>query len=80
MNPMGPHLNYGRENSGILKEGNVVTWEPGIGMKKTKAHKNRFGMAHMEDMVLVSSNSRALGDMELEFTIVLRIQKVSPRS
>jgi len=65
--PYGPHLAYGPENAGKLKNGNVVTWEPGIGLKETDGPKNRFGMAHMEDMVLVGSNSNALGDLDLEF-------------
>jgi Xaa-Pro aminopeptidase len=65
--PYGPHLAFGSENAGRLKEGNVVTWEPGIGFKETQGPKNRFGMAHMEDMVLVGKDSRALGDFDLEY-------------
>lgn len=65
--PYGPHLSYGTENAGRLNEGNVVTWEPGIGFKETLGPKNRFGMAHMEDMVLVGGNSRVLGDFDLEY-------------
>ena len=65
--PYGPHLAYGAENKGKLQSGNVVTWEPGIGFKESPGPKNRFGMAHMEDMVLVGTNSRVLGDFDLEY-------------
>jgi Xaa-Pro aminopeptidase len=65
--PFGPHLAYGEENSGALREGNVVTWEPGIGIPNNKLPKNRFGMAHMEDMVLVGTNPKMLGNVDLEF-------------
>ena len=67
--PFGPALAYGRENAKKLKEGNVVTWEPGTGLSKNKdkLHKNRFGMAHVEDMVLVGSPSKLLGSMKLEY-------------
>jgi Xaa-Pro aminopeptidase len=65
--PYEPHLAYGKENASKLKEGNVVTWEPGIGIKKNSMPKNRFGMAHMEDMVLVGPNSKALGDFRLDY-------------
>jgi Xaa-Pro aminopeptidase len=66
--PFGPALAYGKENSGLLQEGNVVTWEPGIGLVKNrdKLNVNRFGMSHMEDMVLVGSPSRVLGNFKLE--------------
>ena len=65
--PYGPHLAYGTENAGKLRTGNVVTWEPGVGFKETLGPKNRFGMAHMEDMVLVGLNSQMLGDFDLEY-------------
>jgi Xaa-Pro aminopeptidase len=65
--PFGPHLAYGEENSGSLQDGNVVTWEPGIGIPKNGLPKNRFGMAHMEDMVLVGDNPKMLGNLPLEF-------------
>jgi Xaa-Pro aminopeptidase len=65
--PYGPHLNFGEENSSLkLKTGNVVTWEPGIGLD-SKQPRNRFGMAHMEDMILVGSSPRALGDFDLQY-------------
>ena len=66
--PYGPHLNFGEENSSRLKAGNVVTWEPGIGIDP-KLPKNRFGMAHMEDMVLVGNYSRMLGDFEMQYLV-----------
>jgi Xaa-Pro aminopeptidase len=66
--PYGPHLAYGEENSAALKTGNVVTWEPGIGLKDDKLPKNRYGMEHMEDMVLVGETSKMLGNLELEFS------------
>jgi Xaa-Pro aminopeptidase len=67
--PFGPALAYGEENSTPLRTGNVVTWEPGLGLTKNrdKLHKNRYGMIHMEDMVLVGSSSRMLGNFKLEF-------------
>ena len=65
--PYGPALAYGKENSGELREGNVVTWEPGIGIPSNRMHERRFGMAHMEDMILVGGNSKALGNLELEY-------------
>jgi Xaa-Pro aminopeptidase len=65
----GPALAYGEENSAPLQTGNVVTWEPGIGLVKNrdKLYKNRYGMIHMEDMVLVGSPSKMLGNFKLEF-------------
>ncbi|HKW03895.1 MAG TPA: M24 family metallopeptidase [Nitrososphaerales archaeon] len=67
--PYGPHLNYGKENEAKLETGNVVTWEPGIGEKDIKRPINRFGLAHMEDMVLVKSggNSKMLGNLDLKY-------------
>jgi Xaa-Pro aminopeptidase len=67
--PYGPHLNYGEENEAKLEAGNVVTWEPGIGKKDIKSPINRFGMSHMEDMVLVRSggNSKMLGNLDLKY-------------
>jgi len=66
--PYGPHLNFGKENSVRLRKGNVVTWEPGIGFPGRKLPKNRFGMAHMEDMVYVSSSGpRVLGKLALRY-------------
>jgi len=67
--PFGPALAYGEENSAPLQTGNVVTWEPGIGLVKNrdKLYKNRYGMIHMEDMVLVDSPSKMLGNFKLEF-------------
>lgn len=66
--PYGPALAYGKESSGLLKDGNVVTWEPGIGLVKNrgKLNVNRFGMSHMEDMVLVGNPSKVLGNFKLE--------------
>jgi Xaa-Pro aminopeptidase len=68
--PFGPALAYGEENSAPLQPGNVVTWEPGMGLAKNrdKLYKNRYGMIHMEDMVLVGAPSRALGNFKLEFS------------
>jgi Xaa-Pro aminopeptidase len=68
--PFGPALAYGKENSEQLQKGNVVTWEPGIGLVKNKGkmYKNRFGMAHMEDMVLVDNLSKTLGNFKLELS------------
>jgi len=68
--PFGPALAYGEENSGQLQNGHVVTWEPGIGLAKNKdkLYRNRFGMAHMEDMVLVGNPSKTLGNLKLEFS------------
>ena len=68
--PFGPALAFGKENSATLQPGNVVTWEPGIGLAKNrdKLYKNRYGMIHMEDMILVGSPSRALGNFPLEFS------------
>jgi len=67
--PYGPHLAYGEENSTLLSKGNVVTWEPGIGLPNNNLPKNRFGLAHMEDMVYVDSgsNSRVLGHVPLQY-------------
>jgi Xaa-Pro aminopeptidase len=67
--PFGPELAYGEENSIQLKPGNVVTWEPGIGLSKNdkRMYRNRFGMAHLEDMVLVGTPSKVLGDLKLEY-------------
>jgi Xaa-Pro aminopeptidase len=65
--PYEPHLAYGKENNLKLKSGNVLTWEPGIGFKETRGSKNRFGMAHVEDMVRVSDDSRFLGNFDLQF-------------
>ncbi len=68
--PFGPALAYGEENSAALQTGNVVTWEPGIGLEKNrdKLYKNRYGMIHMEDMVLVGSPSKMLGNFKLDFS------------
>ncbi len=68
--PFGPALAYGEENSAQLRKDNVVTWEPGIGLVKNRGrlYKNRFGMAHMEDMVLVGNPSKVLGNFKLEFS------------
>jgi Xaa-Pro aminopeptidase len=66
--PYGPHLAYGKENAGKLRTDNVVTWEPGIGFPGEEQPKNRFGMAHMEDMVHVkASDSKMLGNFSLEY-------------
>jgi len=59
--PYGPHSNFGEENSLKLKAANVVTWEPGIGLEPNQS-KNRFGIAHMEDIVIVGNYCRVLGD------------------
>ena len=64
--PYQPDLAYGEENRVALKEGNVVTWEPGIGLKDSKLAPIRFGLAHMEDMVLVGQDSKMLGNVPLE--------------
>jgi Xaa-Pro aminopeptidase len=64
--PYQPDLAYGEENRGALREGNVVTWEPGIGLKDSKLAPVRFGLAHMEDMVLVGQDSKMLGNVPLE--------------
>jgi Xaa-Pro aminopeptidase len=68
--PFGPALAYGEENLAPLQSGNVVTWEPGIGLAKNRdrLYKNRYGMIHMEDMVLVGSPSKMLGNFKLEFS------------
>lgn len=65
----GPALAYGEENSGELCKGNIVTWEPGLGLPKyrTRLGENRYGMIHMEDMVLVGNPSRMLGNFKLDF-------------
>jgi Xaa-Pro aminopeptidase len=66
--PYGPHLAYGKENAGKLRKGNLVTWEPGIGFPSEDQPEKRFGMAHMEDMVVVGDHdSRMLGSLPLEF-------------
>ena len=66
--PYVPHLNLGEENSARLSKGNVVTWEPGIGFGGSNLPKNRFGMAHMEDMVHVgSSRSEVLGKFDMQY-------------
>ena len=69
--PYGPHLNFGSENERKLRKGNVVTWEPGIGLPGSGIKglaKNRFGMAHMEDMVFVgSSGPKVLGSFDLRY-------------
>jgi Xaa-Pro aminopeptidase len=67
--PYGPHLAYGKENASKLRKGNLVTWEPGIGFPSEEQQpKNRFGMAHMEDMVQVADrDSRMLGNFPLEY-------------
>ncbi|MDG7002280.1 MAG: M24 family metallopeptidase [Nitrososphaerota archaeon] len=65
--PYGPSLAFGDENSGDLRKGSVVTWEPGIGIPTNHLHEKRFGMAHMEDMVLVGESSKMLGNLELEY-------------
>ena len=66
--PYGPHLAYGKENAGKLRTDNVVTWEPGIGLASEAEPKNRFGMAHMEDMVHVKGgDSQMLGNFPLEY-------------
>jgi Xaa-Pro aminopeptidase len=64
--PYQPDLAYGAENGVPLREGNVVTWEPGIGLKDPKLAPVRFGLAHMEDMVLVGQDSKMLGNVPLE--------------
>ena len=66
--PYGPHLAYGKENAGKLRKGNLVTWEPGIGFPSEEQPEKRFGMAHMEDMVVVGDHdSRMLGSLPLEY-------------
>lgn len=64
--PYRPDLAYGEENSVPLKERNIVTWEPGIGLKGLRT-PIRYGLAHMEDMVLVGGQSTMLGNLPLEF-------------
>jgi Xaa-Pro aminopeptidase len=65
--PYQPDLAYGDENNVPLNEGNVVTWEPGIGLKDPNLLPVRFGLAHMEDMVLVGGDPKMLGNVPLEF-------------
>jgi Xaa-Pro aminopeptidase len=65
--PYEPNLAYGEENNKPLHQGNVVTWEPGIGLRKPKLATVRFGLAHMEDMVLVRGDSKMIGNVPLEF-------------
>ena len=65
--PYEPNLAYGEENNTALREGNIVTWEPGIGLRNPKLAPVRFGLAHMEDMVLVSGDSKMIGQVPLEF-------------
>jgi Xaa-Pro aminopeptidase len=65
--PYEPNLAYGEENNKPLQEQNVVTWEPGIGLDNPELAPVRFGLAHMEDMVLVGGNSKMLGNVPLKF-------------
>lgn len=65
--PYQPDLAYGEENRIPLQDRNVVTWEPGIGPKDENSGRVRSGLAHLEDMVLVSSDSTMLGNVPLEF-------------
>jgi Xaa-Pro aminopeptidase len=65
--PYEPNLAYGEENNKPLQERNVVTWEPGVGLNNPELAPVRFGLAHMEDMVLVGANSKMLGNVPLKF-------------
>jgi Xaa-Pro aminopeptidase len=68
--PYGPNLAYGKENSMKLRNRNVVTWEPGIGFgnsENSKPNYDDYGMAHVEDMVLVGERSRILGGFEQDY-------------
>lgn len=63
--PYGPNLSEGKENERMLDSGNVVTWEPGIGLGKYGKNK-RFGIVHIEDMVLIAQNPILLGNKPFE--------------
>jgi Xaa-Pro aminopeptidase len=63
--PYGPNLSEGKENERRLDSGNVVTWEPGIGLAKYGKSK-RFGFAHIEDIVLIAQNPILLGNKPFE--------------
>jgi Xaa-Pro aminopeptidase len=65
--PYQPDLAYGEENNVPLEERSVVTWEPGVGLNDPRLGPVRFGLAHMEDMVLVGKESKMLGNVPLEF-------------
>jgi Xaa-Pro dipeptidase len=65
--PYEPHLAYGSENALKLASGYVVTWEPGLGLRETVGRKNRFGMVHIEDMVLVGGSSKLMGNFDLQY-------------
>jgi Xaa-Pro aminopeptidase len=64
--PYEPNLAYGEENHKPLEDANVLTWEPGIGEKNSNLPSVRFGMAHMEDMVLVGNHPKMLGNVPLQ--------------
>jgi Xaa-Pro dipeptidase len=65
--PYGPNLAFGKENSMKLGKRIVVTWEPGIGFRKPDPSKNTYGMAHVEDMVLVSESSKMIGKFDIDY-------------